>query len=638
MALAPRAEPTTVPAPFVFTPSQDWDGNDGSWSTFNVNVGTPGQDFRVLISTSGYETWVVAPEGCTPTDPSDCATARGAEIFNSAASPGFETNQSSTWDMIGLYSLDLEKHLGYSGNGLFGYDRVGLGTYAETGGLVLNRTVVAGIADKDHFLGVLGLSTRPISFESTSDPIPSFFTDLKTKNLIPSSSYGYTAGASYRLKRVSGSLVLGGYDQSRFEPSNTTFTFSNDPTRDLTIGVQSIVAQDTLIGVASLTSTGHLSFIDSTVPHIWLPQAVCDVFERAFGLTYDPTTDLYLVNDTTHSQLQSLNPTISFKLGNQATIDPDGQSVTIDLPYAAFDLQASYPLYNTSTNYFPIRRAANNTQYTLGRTFLQEAYLTVDNERRNFSVSQAVFKDPMPSREIVTILCNGCTAASPDSSGLSTGATIGIAVGAVLLILGAGLAIFFFIRNKKRKQRLAELDDTQYTKVDAGPKPSATSSPAHDDENKPHEVDATQMRQELPDSSTSPAGYGPYKLSEKHGGLVQESLLSPSSAHELPAPLPSPAGHTPVIHELPGEYYVPIPGSGVGVSREVSGRSSPATPGVSPRWVEITEEEARSEGVSSPGSGGAVSPGTQGVSSLSPGTPRRWRGSGSGSGGEEGLK
>lgn len=406
--------------------------------------------------------------------------------------------------------------------------------------------------------------------------------------------------------------------------------------------MQSIVAQDTLIGVASLTSTGHLSFIDSTVPHIWLPQAVCDTFERAFGLTYDPTTDLYLVNDTTRSQLQSLNPTISFKLGNQATIDPDGQSVTIDLPYAAFDLQVSYPLYNTSTNYFPIRRAANDTQYTLGRTLLQEAYLTVDNERRNFSVSQAVFKDPMPSREIVTILCNGCTAASPDSSGLSTGATIGIAVGAVLLVLGAGLAIFFFLRAKKRKQRLAELDDTQYTKVDAAPKPSATPSPAHDDndENEPHEVDATQMRQELPDSSTSPAGYGPYKLSEKHGGLVQESLLSPSSAHELPAPLPSSGGHTPVIHELPGEYYVPIPGSGVGASREVSGRNSPATPGVSPRWVEITEEAARSEGVSSPGSAGGVSPGTQGVSSLSPGTPRRWRGSGSGSGsgGEEGLK
>jgi len=43
------------------------------------------------------------------------------------------------------------------------------------------------------------------------------------------------------------------------------------------------------------------------------------------------------------------------------------------LPYAAFDLVADYPLVIDSSRYFPLMRAANESQYTLGRTFLQEA-------------------------------------------------------------------------------------------------------------------------------------------------------------------------------------------------------------------------------------------------------------------------
>jgi hypothetical protein len=70
--------------------------------------------------------------------------------------------------------------------------------------------------------------------------------------------------------------------------------------------------------------------------------------------------------------------------------------VNITLPYDAFDLQLSYPyLPNTtyadpSKYYFPLRQAANETQYVLGRAFLQEAYLITDYERNNFSIHQAV--------------------------------------------------------------------------------------------------------------------------------------------------------------------------------------------------------------------------------------------------------
>lgn len=80
--------------------------------------------------------------------------------------------------------------------------------------------------------------------------------------------------------------------------------------------------------------------------------------------------DRYLVDNTTHANLTAMNPVLTFTLGNTVT---GGNTTTISLPYAAFDLKASYPIYETPTNYFPLRRATDPSQYTLGRVFLQEA-------------------------------------------------------------------------------------------------------------------------------------------------------------------------------------------------------------------------------------------------------------------------
>ena len=127
----------------------------------------------------------------------------------------------------------------------------------------------------------------------------------------------------------------------------------------------------------SLLSQPVFAYIDSTVPHIWLPTDACTAFEKAFGLTLDPTTDLYLLTESQHKNLQARNASVRFTLGNSLSA-AGSSSVVVELPYAAFDLQVSYPIVSNATHYFPLRRAVNETQYTLGRTFLQEAYLIVD--------------------------------------------------------------------------------------------------------------------------------------------------------------------------------------------------------------------------------------------------------------------
>ena len=180
------------------------------------------------------------------------------------------------------------------------------------------------------------------------------------------------------LEKVLGSLTLGGYDVSRFVPSNVTFTFAEAKSRDLVVGLQSIVASTANAKNINLLPSGILSFIDTTVSHLWLPLESCRLFEEVFGIVWDPNSNLYLVNDTLHRVLLAQNASFTFQLGNNLTAS---QNIDITLPYQSFDLEVTtaYPNVSNPTRYFPLRRAVNETQYTLGRAFLQEAYVRITN-------------------------------------------------------------------------------------------------------------------------------------------------------------------------------------------------------------------------------------------------------------------
>ena len=113
---------------------------------------------------------------------------------NAPAASGFQANQSSTWAASGEHQLMIESYLGIASNGEYGLDTVGLGVEATTG-LTSNQNVVAGVLAEPFYLGQLGLKpTNTTGVNSTA----SLMTQLKNANLIPSLSYGYTAGAIYR--------------------------------------------------------------------------------------------------------------------------------------------------------------------------------------------------------------------------------------------------------------------------------------------------------------------------------------------------------------------------------------------------------------------------------------------------------
>ena len=282
-------------------------------------------------------------------------------------------NASSTWQDQGIYALgdeqNLPDYLDPYGNGDYGFDTLGVGQ-PGSGGVSLDGMVVAALATKDYYMGNIGVNQQPTNFSTFSDPKPSFLKSLKQSGKIPSLTWGYTAGNQYRAKKAFGSLTLGGSDTSKYVPNGNTFGFAGDISRDLVVGLQSITFSDKTTASKSLLPQGILTFVDATVPHIWLPITACQAFEDAFGIQYNKTANRYLVNDTQHSSMLSQNASVSFVIGNEVN---GGSTVNITLPYAAFDLTTGYPVVSNNTRYFPLRQAANDTQYTLGRTFLQEA-------------------------------------------------------------------------------------------------------------------------------------------------------------------------------------------------------------------------------------------------------------------------
>ncbi|KAI4123753.1 MAG: hypothetical protein LQ338_005125 [Usnochroma carphineum] len=270
--------------------------------------------------------------------------------------------------------------------------------------------------------------------------------------MIASQSWGYTAGNQYRLNKVLGSLTLGGYDASRFIPNDLTIPFNQQDIRDLTVNVNAIYTMSADGSQRSdLLPNSIAAFVDSTIPWIYLPVEACKRFEDAFGLTWNEKMQGYPVNDTLHEKLTQQNASVVFTLSNSTS--GSGPSVDITLPYAAFDLVMQYPLVRNTTRYFPLARAANESQYTLGRTFLQEVYLIADYERRNFSISQCSWVENA-QQDIRSVLMPVNVTSSAASQDLSSSGKAGVAVGSVAAVFLVCFLLYFFVIRRWRIKRV----------------------------------------------------------------------------------------------------------------------------------------------------------------------------------------
>ncbi|KAK8051245.1 hypothetical protein PG993_002630 [Apiospora rasikravindrae] len=387
-------------------------GIDGNWSAIGLFVGEPAQQVDVTVNTALSELWVVESTGCDSTNV--CKTSRGNV---------FDVGASQSWGSLGQYKLGSDN---LAGNGDYAMETVVVYDSATQRQNPLRKQVVAGINDTQYFTGFFGLGITPGKFEDAVvlSPLANL---VEQVGIVPSHSYGYTAGAYYEGESGTPiSITLGGYDQNRFVPHATKFNLNID--RETEVLVRGISAQVTNPDGAptkwSSTTRTLLAFnesvkavIDTTTPYLWLPTPVCEHFAQALGLKWNETFGLYMYsNDGIFDSFQSPDLSFTFTLSSSDNLDNFGRpldipgAVNITISANAFAQTLRFPFHNlfsygdAAIPYFPLKRHDNASQAVIGRTFMQEAYLVTDYESSTFSVHKALFpENPRRNTSIVTI-------------------------------------------------------------------------------------------------------------------------------------------------------------------------------------------------------------------------------------------
>ena len=283
------------------------------------------------------------------------------------------------------------------------------------------------------------------------------------------------------------SLTLGGYDTLRLADNMVEFHLDQN-TRIPSVNLRAISATLSPDGpnasLPLLTTNESLpAVIDTSTPYLWLPRVVCDRFAKAFDLTWNETLGVYLFdpNGDRFADFQKPDSPVSFTFSLSSYDNVDNYGNPLELPgivnitvtSAAFAQLLRYPFRDaisfdqSSVPYFPLKRANEGGPLVIGRAFMQEAYLFMNYDRGRFSLHQALFpQSPDTNYSLATV------ERPPDSpypayvdrsgggTGLSTGQTAGIVVGAFAMGSVIGLALWYCCRRRRAaKRRQRQIDD-----------------------------------------------------------------------------------------------------------------------------------------------------------------------------------
>ncbi|KAK3400086.1 aspartic peptidase domain-containing protein [Sordaria brevicollis] len=494
-SLVRAATTETVPLePLWVQPSGEWYGIDGTWSNFMFAVGSPAQIVYLTPATALSETWVVGAGGCTSGPGNQpCVDARGGV---------FDHHVSETWHTLGAGAYELGmNHIGVQRNGDYGLDTVAFVDTMASSATSIDNVLIAAVNATEYYQGYIGLGVTQGSIDHNAT-YPLITQLAEVDGMIPSHSYGYTAGAYYRDTTTNGthaSLTLGGYDTLRFVPHDTTFRLyianSNaDPNdRAPTVRLRGLSAQVPSLDKApgNWTSPSQTfvamndsitAMIDSSTPFLWLPTEICERIASALDLVWREDLGVYVFANGGDQYLKYKHMKTTEELSFTFTVSSYDNSddfgyplnmpgvVNITLPPAAFAQVLRYPWKNvikfneSSIPYFPLTRSTketNNNLYIIGRVFMQEAYIITKYDKASFSIHQALFPDNSATNHSLQVIERPPNSPYPEGppmkkshkKPLGVGQTVAIVVSAFAAGSVIGLICFFCCRRKSKAKK-----------------------------------------------------------------------------------------------------------------------------------------------------------------------------------------
>lgn len=481
--------------PYQLAASTESFGPDGPWQAVQVGLGNPPQVLN-LYPAGAYQSSIYSKEICDHFPNAVCGTGG---LFNASNSSTYDNKSMALYYPYGMppskarSGLDTLTLLPAAGNSEQKIEVPNFGVALQFSD---NQSWVDDSGNFPPQVGRLSLGYFPVQTFGKSDLvspdvnisiIPGI---LQQSGLINSTSFGLHVGSG--ALKLPLSLWLGGYDTSRvigsvFSGPITDHQFQLQLV-DIGFGVDAGASPISLPNQGVLSTNNPLDvFLDAAVSNLYLPTSVCESLTHYLPVTYQAKVCLYFWNtsDPQYTRIITSPSYLSF------TFDAPGLSqgnITIKVPFQLLNLTLSPPVVSTPTSFFPCQPVSSQTKYILGRAFLQAAFLGVYWNKEPApewylaqapgpdlapSVSPAVFGESVVAgagnwseswKNHWTLLADASqpsanssyTAAPPvpsirSSTGLSTGAKTGIAIGVVCFVASVLAALFFFHHRRGRR-------------------------------------------------------------------------------------------------------------------------------------------------------------------------------------------
>ena len=245
-------------------------------------------------------------------------------------------------------------------------------------------------------LGGPGTGVEMYNATEFGQTVPGF---AYNKGATSSNSWGLHYGSASLSQE--GSLVFGGYDQSRTLGNMGVYELSeyNDAMvanmLDVQIGVEigsSPFSENSYTGLLKLNATFkgvQPAVINPIVPYMFMSPETCAAIAENLPVSFNSQIGLYLWNTTDPRYERIIKSSAYLALVFQ---NPESGNLTIKVPFQLLNLTLEAPIVNETQQYFPCRPfyASDGTgYYFLGKAFLQAAFIGMNWQLEKFFMAQA---------------------------------------------------------------------------------------------------------------------------------------------------------------------------------------------------------------------------------------------------------
>lgn len=244
-------------------------------------------------------------------------------------------------------------------------------------------------------LGAPGQGIQQFSATAIGQTVPG---SAYAQGEVASNSWGLHYGSASLNQE--GSLVFGGYDQSRVLGDVGVFDLGGGwqmmpNLLDLQIGVEngsSPFSEDSYTGLLKLNASFNgvqPAIINPLVPYLYMSPETCVAVAEYLPVTLNPQVGLYIWNttDPQYKRIMKSPAYLAFVFQNAGS-----GNLTIKVSFQLLNLTLEAPIVTTTQQYFPCRPFNANDgsgDYLLGRAFLQAAFIGMNWQEAKFFLAQA---------------------------------------------------------------------------------------------------------------------------------------------------------------------------------------------------------------------------------------------------------